>query len=152
MTDEQRATLDSSSLEWSHREAGSKIQIIGWSLYVAILWLIKFSLAVFYSRLTYVLIAEAVADKLTRLQDWPPTPPDPRSCGIRHPGCYMACNTTVPPFVLSAFPRLLANHPEPRKYVRHALIIPALTNRARLLPTNNLPCLCFAYCYSQHPH
>ncbi|CAG8288397.1 unnamed protein product [Penicillium salamii] len=52
MTDEQRATLDSSSLEWSHREAGSKIQIIGWSLYLAILWLIKFSLAVFYSRLT----------------------------------------------------------------------------------------------------
>ncbi|KAJ9482206.1 hypothetical protein VN97_g11233 [Penicillium thymicola] len=52
MTPEQRATLDPNSTEWSHRVAGSKIQIIGWSLYVAILWLVKFSLAVFYSRLT----------------------------------------------------------------------------------------------------
>ncbi|KAJ5243113.1 uncharacterized protein N7469_001440 [Penicillium citrinum] len=52
MTDEQRKTLDSNSKEWANREAGAKIQIIGWSLYVAILWLVKFSLAVFYSRLT----------------------------------------------------------------------------------------------------
>lgn len=54
MTTEQRATLDPASAEWSNRVAGSKIQIIGWSLYVAILWLIKFSLAIFYGRLTYV--------------------------------------------------------------------------------------------------
>ncbi|KAJ5349401.1 hypothetical protein N7541_007128 [Penicillium brevicompactum] len=52
MTTEQRATLDPASTEWSNRVAGSKIQIIGWSLYVAILWLIKFSLAIFYGRLT----------------------------------------------------------------------------------------------------
>ncbi|KAJ5504565.1 hypothetical protein N7463_007439 [Penicillium fimorum] len=52
MTPEQRATLDPHSTEWFNRVAGSKIQIIGWSLYVAILWLVKFSLAVFYSRLT----------------------------------------------------------------------------------------------------
>ncbi|KAJ6149851.1 hypothetical protein N7471_001050 [Penicillium samsonianum] len=52
MTSEQRANLDPHSTEWSNRVAGSKIQVIGWSLYVAILWLVKFSLAVFYSRLT----------------------------------------------------------------------------------------------------
>ncbi|KGO65639.1 hypothetical protein PITC_007570 [Penicillium italicum] len=52
MTPEQRAALDPHSKEWSQRVAGSKVQIIGWSLYVAILWLIKISLAVFYSRLT----------------------------------------------------------------------------------------------------
>ncbi|CAG7953540.1 unnamed protein product [Penicillium nalgiovense] len=52
MTPEQRASLDPKSTEWSHRVAGSKIQVLGWSLYVAILWLVKFSLAVFYSRLT----------------------------------------------------------------------------------------------------
>ncbi|OQE32233.1 hypothetical protein PENSTE_c001G10386 [Penicillium steckii] len=52
MTDEQRKNLDSSTKEWANREAGAKIQIIGWSLYVAILWLVKYSLAVFYSRLT----------------------------------------------------------------------------------------------------
>ena len=66
MTDEQRAALDPDSLEWSKREAGSKIQIIGWSLYVAILWLIKFSLAIFYSRLTYVFPEDCMADRLTR--------------------------------------------------------------------------------------
>ncbi|EPS29426.1 hypothetical protein PDE_04375 [Penicillium oxalicum 114-2] len=52
MTAEQRATLDPHSAEWAHRVAGSKIQVLGWSLYVAILWLIKYALAVFYSRLT----------------------------------------------------------------------------------------------------
>ncbi|KAJ5773854.1 hypothetical protein N7457_008750 [Penicillium paradoxum] len=51
MTPEQRAALDPNSVEWSNRVAGSKVQIIGWSLYAAILWLVKFSLAVFYSQL-----------------------------------------------------------------------------------------------------
>ncbi|KAJ5467565.1 hypothetical protein N7475_005317 [Penicillium sp. IBT 31633x] len=52
MTPEERAALDPQSTEWSYRVAGSKVQIIGWTLYAAILWLVKFSLAVFYSRLT----------------------------------------------------------------------------------------------------
>lgn len=52
MTPEQRATLSPDSKEWSNRVAGSKIQVIGWSLYVAILWLVKLALTVFYSRLT----------------------------------------------------------------------------------------------------
>lgn len=54
MTDQQRKEINPDSKEWYNRVAGSKIQIIGWSLYTAILWLVKFSLAVFYSRLTYV--------------------------------------------------------------------------------------------------
>ncbi|KAJ5770889.1 uncharacterized protein N7511_002940 [Penicillium nucicola] len=52
MTDEERKAVDLSSTEAHNRVAGSKIQIIGWSLYVAILWLVKLSLSVFYSRLT----------------------------------------------------------------------------------------------------
>ncbi|CDM36234.1 hypothetical protein DTO013E5_9942 [Penicillium roqueforti] len=52
MTSEARAALDPNSTEWAHRVAGSKTQIVGWSFYTAILWLVKFSLAVFYSRLT----------------------------------------------------------------------------------------------------
>ncbi|KAJ5896873.1 uncharacterized protein N7473_006272 [Penicillium subrubescens] len=52
MTPEQRASLSPDSKEWSNRVAGSKIQVIGWSLYVAILWLVKLALTVFYSRLT----------------------------------------------------------------------------------------------------
>ncbi|KAL4990945.1 hypothetical protein BDW68DRAFT_193617 [Aspergillus falconensis] len=52
MTDDQRAALDPNSEEHYNRIMGSKIQIAGWSLYVMVLWLIKGSLAVFYSRLT----------------------------------------------------------------------------------------------------
>ncbi|KAL4959768.1 uncharacterized protein BDV14DRAFT_184071 [Aspergillus stella-maris] len=52
MTDEQRAALDPSSREYYNRQMGSKIQVAGWSLYTMVLWLIKGSLAVFYSRLT----------------------------------------------------------------------------------------------------
>ncbi|KAL4980452.1 hypothetical protein BDW66DRAFT_166562 [Aspergillus desertorum] len=52
MTDGQRAALDPNSEEYYNRIMGSKIQIAGWSLYVMVLWLIKGSLAVFYSRLT----------------------------------------------------------------------------------------------------
>ncbi|GCB25691.1 hypothetical protein AAWM_08576 [Aspergillus awamori] len=52
MTDEQRAGLDPSSKEHYNRQWGSKIQVIGWSLYAMILWLIKFCVAIYYSRLT----------------------------------------------------------------------------------------------------
>ncbi|KAL4926773.1 uncharacterized protein BDV17DRAFT_268551 [Aspergillus undulatus] len=52
MTDEQRAALDPASQEYYNRQMGSKIQVAGWSLYTMVLWLIKGSLAVFYSRLT----------------------------------------------------------------------------------------------------
>ncbi|OJI84741.1 hypothetical protein ASPTUDRAFT_40761 [Aspergillus tubingensis CBS 134.48] len=52
MTDEQRAAVDPASKEYYDRQWGSKIQIIGWSLYAMILWLIKFCVAIYYSRLT----------------------------------------------------------------------------------------------------
>ncbi|KAL4875606.1 hypothetical protein BJY04DRAFT_211151 [Aspergillus karnatakaensis] len=52
MTDDERAAIDPSSREYYNRIMGSKIQVAGWSLYTMVLWLIKFSLAVFYSRLT----------------------------------------------------------------------------------------------------
>lgn len=52
MTAEERATLDPMSQEYDHRIWGSKIQVLGWSLYAMILWMVKFCLAVFYSRLT----------------------------------------------------------------------------------------------------
>ncbi|OJD19910.1 hypothetical protein AJ78_00104 [Emergomyces pasteurianus Ep9510] len=52
MTPEERAALDPNSAEFSKRVAGSKIQVIGWSFYALILWLVKFCVAIFYSRLT----------------------------------------------------------------------------------------------------
>jgi len=54
MTPEQRAAVDPNSEEFHSRVWGSKIQVMGWSFYAMILWLVKFSVAVFYSRLTYV--------------------------------------------------------------------------------------------------
>ncbi|RAL03259.1 uncharacterized protein BO80DRAFT_471038 [Aspergillus ibericus CBS 121593] len=52
MTDEQRAAVHPTSREYYNRVWGSKIQVIGWSLYAMILWLIKFCVAIYYSRLT----------------------------------------------------------------------------------------------------
>ena len=54
MTTKEREDLDPTSDEAWKRIGGSKIQIVGWSLYVAGLWVVKFCLAIFYSRLTCV--------------------------------------------------------------------------------------------------
>ncbi|CEJ59801.1 hypothetical protein PMG11_08405 [Penicillium brasilianum] len=56
MTDEQRKELSPDSKEYSLRVGGSKIQVIGWSLYTLLLWLLKTCMAIFYSRLTSGLI------------------------------------------------------------------------------------------------
>ncbi|KAK7413336.1 hypothetical protein QQX98_007779 [Neonectria punicea] len=50
--DEQRAAIDPDSVEYYNRQWGSKIQVIGWSLYAFILWALKFCVTSFYSRLT----------------------------------------------------------------------------------------------------
>ncbi|KAL1968059.1 hypothetical protein VTN77DRAFT_2189 [Rasamsonia byssochlamydoides] len=60
MTPEQRATLSPDSEEYYDRVWGSKIQVIGWSLYACILWLLKFCVAIFYSRLTTGLMHLAI--------------------------------------------------------------------------------------------
>ncbi|KAB8227200.1 hypothetical protein BDV23DRAFT_191355 [Aspergillus alliaceus] len=52
MTDEQRATLSPTSEEYQLRVGGSKTQVLGWSLYTTLLWLLKACMAIFYSRLT----------------------------------------------------------------------------------------------------
>lgn len=52
MTDEERATLSPDSKEYHLRVGGSKVQVIGWSLYTLLLWLLKTCMAIFYSRLT----------------------------------------------------------------------------------------------------
>ncbi|KAK8044166.1 hypothetical protein PG993_004190 [Apiospora rasikravindrae] len=51
MTDEQRARLDPNSNEFYKRVWGSKIQVLGWSLYALILWSLKLCLATSYKRL-----------------------------------------------------------------------------------------------------
>lgn len=54
MTDEQRATLALGSEEWNMRIGGSKTQLVGWSLYTLLLWLLKACMCIFYARLTFV--------------------------------------------------------------------------------------------------
>lgn len=52
LTDEERAAIDPDSREAFNRVWGSKIQVIGWNFYAAILWMLKFCITTFYSRLT----------------------------------------------------------------------------------------------------
>ncbi|OTB11444.1 hypothetical protein K445DRAFT_38522, partial [Daldinia sp. EC12] len=52
MNDESRSTIDAASKEYRHRQYGSKMQILLWSLYAFILWSLKVCVTVFYSRLT----------------------------------------------------------------------------------------------------
>ncbi|KAI5801656.1 hypothetical protein DFH27DRAFT_482147 [Peziza echinospora] len=52
MTDEQRIDIIRGSEEWNMRIGGSKVQLVGWSLYTLLLWLLKLCMAIFYSRLT----------------------------------------------------------------------------------------------------
>ncbi|KAI9673615.1 MAG: hypothetical protein M1817_002252 [Caeruleum heppii] len=52
MTPEQRASLSPDDPEWRLRIDGSKTQVIGWSLYTSLLWLLKLCMTIFYSRLT----------------------------------------------------------------------------------------------------
>lgn len=52
MTDDERRLLDPSSQEYAMRVGGSKTQLVGWSLYTLLLWLLKLCVAIFYMRLT----------------------------------------------------------------------------------------------------
>ncbi|KAH6609149.1 hypothetical protein Trco_002495 [Trichoderma cornu-damae] len=52
MTDAQRAALSPDDPEYRLRVIGSKIQLAGWSTYSSLLWTLKASLLIFYTRLT----------------------------------------------------------------------------------------------------
>jgi len=52
MTDAQRAALLPDSPEYMMREAGSKIQVAGWSSYSTLITALKLSMLFFYLRLT----------------------------------------------------------------------------------------------------
>jgi hypothetical protein len=52
MTDLQRQTLAPDTQEYRFRVNGSKTQLVGWSLYTLLLWLLKLCMCIFYDRLT----------------------------------------------------------------------------------------------------
>lgn len=52
MTPDQRRALSPDSEEYHLRVGGSKLQLIGWSLYTLLLWLLKLCMNIFYTRLT----------------------------------------------------------------------------------------------------
>lgn len=58
MRPEYRATLDPQSEEWATRIKGSKMNIVGWSTYTTLFWLLKSCWTIYYSRLTYVLTSK----------------------------------------------------------------------------------------------
>jgi hypothetical protein len=113
MTPEQRASLDHGSEEYTNRVWGSKIQVIGWSLYAAILWCLKLCIAAVYARLTYehrVLLpfSPEFRRSLTfGLQEWNLPPRNTRAPGLWHSAGDLHCGrphdlmlvSTVPPFL-----------------------------------------------------
>jgi hypothetical protein len=66
MTDEERAALSPDSQEYADRVLGSKIQVIGWTLYATSLRCLKVSVADFDSRLTCVCPHPRLRDLLRR--------------------------------------------------------------------------------------
>ena len=52
MTPEQRETLSPESQEFHLRVGGSKLQLIGWSLYTLLLWTLKTCVCIYYWRMT----------------------------------------------------------------------------------------------------
>ena len=54
MSPEERDNLDPNSREHYNRVWGSRIQVIGWSLYACILWCLKICVATLYGRLMLV--------------------------------------------------------------------------------------------------
>lgn len=52
MTDEYRRNLPPDSEEYKLRVGGSKLQLMGWSSYTLLLWLLKLCMCIFYTRLT----------------------------------------------------------------------------------------------------
>lgn len=52
MTAKERTMLSPSSMEYHLRVGGSKLQLIGWSLYTLLLWILKLCMLGLYTRLT----------------------------------------------------------------------------------------------------
>lgn len=56
ITNEERETLDTKSQEHLLRVNGSKTQVVGWTIYITLLWTLKAAMCTFYLRLTDGLI------------------------------------------------------------------------------------------------
>ncbi|PLB49145.1 hypothetical protein P170DRAFT_455878 [Aspergillus steynii IBT 23096] len=67
MTDQQRLALDPASEEFSLRVGGSKTQVVGWSLYTTLLWLLKACMAIFFSRVAAGLVNMTIRIRLAYL-------------------------------------------------------------------------------------
>jgi hypothetical protein len=119
MTPEQRAELDLTSREHYNRVWGSKIQVIGWSFYAAILWGLKVCITAVYGRLTYVHHELTEVQTLHchrfslifRAQEWNQPPRAPRTSGIWHTRCHILGRRSHNPLFLSTFPPFLAGEP-----------------------------------------
>ena len=114
MTAEERANLDVNSEEHYNRVMGSKVQVIGWSLYAAILWCLKVCVTALYGRLTYETPTLTVVNSLLTCnrQNWHLSPGDSRTAGICHPLGHVSGRRSHHPLFMPAFPPFLAGEPE----------------------------------------
>ena len=52
MTDTERAELSVTSVEYTNRVLGSKIQVVGWTMYIILIYFLRMCMLFFYKRLT----------------------------------------------------------------------------------------------------
>jgi hypothetical protein len=114
MTPEQRAGIDHGSEEYNNRVWGSKIQVIGWSLYAAILWCLKLCIAAVYARLTYghrmlSRFSKARLPLTFDMQEWNFSSRDTCTPGVWHSTSNVYCRCPHNPMFLSALPPFLAD-------------------------------------------
>jgi len=113
MTPEQRAGIDHGSEEYKNRVMGSKIQVIGWSLYAAILWCLKLCIAAVYARLTYVhqmlFRLQSLVSLTFSMQEWNLPPGDTRTPSVCHSPSDLYRRCPHNPVFLPAVPPFLAD-------------------------------------------
>lgn len=116
MTPEERANLALDSEEHYNRVMGSKIQVIGWSFYAAILWGLKVCITALYGRLTYDNLPFSAGSHESFLltfgpQNWNLTSGDARESGLWDPWSQLLGRRSHHPLFMSAFQPLLASEP-----------------------------------------
>lgn len=110
MTDEERANIDINGREHYNRVWGSKIQVIGWSLYACILWSLKFCITAFYGRLTCVPAYIRTLLSLTSSQLRIDSPQNSCDFRLHHSRRHIFGRRSYYPAILPTVPSLLAGH------------------------------------------
>lgn len=110
MTDQERASIDVNGREHYNRVWGSKIQILGWSLYACILWSLKFCVTAFYGRLTCVVSLCENCRFLTLPQHRTDQPQNSCASSLHHSRCHICGRCPHDPTNMPSIPSHVADH------------------------------------------